>query len=208
LESPPAPTELAGCRSIIYTPSVTITPRRLTTDLHELNMALKLAVDAALYPDRERFVALERLPDRTELVLVDEADRLKLLAIEQLRDHYDREGFGLVLIGMPGLEKRLARYPQLASRVGFVHQYRALSTEELAFILTHNWAEFGLTFAPDDFPDAEALAAIARITGGNFRLVQRLCTQIERLVEINQLRSISKAVVEAARESLVIGPAG
>ena len=63
---------------------------------------------------------------------------------------------------MPGLEKHLARYPQLYSRVGFVHQYRALSAEELRFILAHKWSKLGLTFAPDDFTDAEALAAIGR----------------------------------------------
>ena len=59
--------------------------------------------------------------------------------------------------------------------------------------------------SPTDFTDAEAVAAIARITGGNFRLVQRLFTQIERLLEINRLRAVTKEVVEAARESLVIG---
>jgi Holliday junction resolvasome RuvABC ATP-dependent DNA helicase subunit len=56
--------------------------------------------------------------------------------------------------------------------------------------------------------DVEAVAAIARITGGNFRLVQRLFAQIARVVQINEVRTITAEVAEAARESLVIGPFG
>jgi hypothetical protein len=145
-------------------------------------------------------------PIHVEILVVDEADWLKTLALEVLRDVHDRTRIGLVLIGMPGVEKRLTRYPQLYSRVAFVHQYRALSAEELRFILAHKWSELGLTFAPDDFTDAEALVAIGRITGRNFRLVQRLFSQIERVLEINQLQMISQEVVEAARESLIIVP--
>jgi hypothetical protein len=48
--------------------------------------------------------------------------------------------------------------PQLYSRTGFVHQYQPLSA-----------------------------AAIARTTGGNFRLVHRLFDQIARILEINGL---------------------
>ena len=53
-------------------------------------------------------------------------------------------GIGLILIGMPGIEKRLARYPQLYSRVGFVHHYRPLSTDELALVLARHWPELQL----------------------------------------------------------------
>jgi hypothetical protein len=43
------------------------------------------------------------------------------------------------------------------------------------------------------------------MTGGNFRLLTRLLTQIERVLEVNELHSVSMGVVEAARDSLVIG---
>ena len=56
-----------------------------------------------------------------------------------------------------------------------------------------------------DFTDSEAIAAIVRITGGNFRLLQRLFAQIGRLLTLNGLHTLTKEVVEAARECLIIG---
>jgi hypothetical protein len=44
-----------------------------------------------------------------------------------------------------------------------------------------------------------------RIARGNFRLIHRLCTQIERILQITNLRMATKEVGEAAREQLVIG---
>jgi beta-lactamase regulating signal transducer with metallopeptidase domain len=51
----------------------------------------------------------------------------------------------------------------------------------------------------------EVIASLIRMTGGNFRLLTRLLTQIERVLSLNDLHLVSNAVVEAARDSLLIG---
>jgi hypothetical protein len=53
--------------------------------------------------------------------------------------------------------------------------------------------------------ESQSASAIIRVTGGNFRLITRLLTQMERVFQINELKHLSPAVVEAARENLVIG---
>jgi DNA transposition AAA+ family ATPase len=148
---------------------------------------------------------LHSVPDVTELLIVDEADRLKTASLEQIRDIYDHGNIGIVLIGMPGIEKRLSRYPQLYSRVGFVHEFRALNAEESRLYLTQKWTNGGLTLHPGSAVEEEAIAAIIRMTNGNFRLLHRLLTQIARITDINALRMVSKEVVEIARQQLVIG---
>ncbi|MGH0973607.1 AAA family ATPase [Bacillus paranthracis] len=140
-----------------------------------------------------------------DLIIVDEIDRLKLQSLKQLRDIYDQNNVAMILIGMPGIEKRLARYPQLYSRIGFAHEFDKLSKDETHHILEYKWRELGLSIKLEDFSDYEAITSIIKITGGNFRLIQRLFTQIERILEINKLETITTEVVEAARDSLVIG---
>jgi DNA transposition AAA+ family ATPase len=198
--------EVLDRRSVFYTPMVDASLKKLWENISNLCNSFKRLTENAYANDHKAPLTFGFPPSETELFIIDEADRLKTQAIDLVRDCYDRHLFGsLILIGMPGIEKRLARYPQFYSRIGFVHQFRPLSPEEVRFLFEHQWQQLGIQLQPSDFSDAEALSAIIRITGGNFRLMQRLCTQIERILQINEQQLITKEVVEAARENLVIG---
>ncbi len=172
--------------------------RATATAAHKRDEALELIYE-------EYRPQLDARPDPTRLVIVDEADRLKTAVLDQLRAIFDQGGIGLVLIGMPGMEKRLARYPQLYSRVGFVHEFRPLSQADVSQLLRERWSPGGVSLPDEAFIDEEAIATLIRMAEGKFRLLHRLLTQIGRVMEINGLHKITHEVVEAARESLVIG---
>ena len=197
------PRDSGPWRTLLYTPGVTNTPRTVENAVGNLWGTVDgIGARATWYGDPNATV--RRQPP--DLLLVDEADRLKTASLEQLRDFYDRRQVGMVLIGMPGLQKRLARYAQLYSRVGFVHQFRPLSGLELQDVIEHQWEQLGLDRALYEHTDTAVVNAIARVTGGNFRLVQRLFAQIERIVTINNLPAVTTEVVTLARERLVDGP--
>jgi len=193
--------ELAGQKTVFYTPPVSNSPKRIDDGLNDTLFKLQ----AVVYYGRESSENETDHDGSCELVIIDEADRLTLHSLEHLRDRYDQEDFGLIVIGMPGIEKKISRYPQFYSRVGFSHAYKPLSEEEMEFVLKHHWEKLGLSLSLDDFTDREAMASVVRVTSGNFRLVNRLFSQIQRIMEVNTLSSISKEVVEAARQCLVVG---
>jgi hypothetical protein len=58
---------------------------------------------------------------------------------------------------------------------------------------------------PSEVLAPDVIASLIRMSGGNFRLLTRLLTQIERILKVNQLDKVSKEIVAAARNSLVIG---
>jgi DNA transposition AAA+ family ATPase len=241
--------QVAGRQTVLYTPEVVNSPRRIAEGIWRLRQGLYSILMAAL--DQEERILLATLGpnkrtqryqllrdfgvhgrlskaliradltsrelseiykrkrteaiDPTTLLMVDETDRLKTAGLEQVRDIFDQGGIGVVLIGMPGLEKRLSRYPQLYSRVGFVHEFRPLSAAEVHDVFQQHWLPSGVSLPHKGLNDEEVRATIVRITGGNFRLLQRLLTQTARLMEINALSEITREVLEAARETLVIG---
>lgn len=190
-----------------YTPTATVSARQIERDLALLRWSLRVIGEAArAVPQEVETVEGLVRPGQVELLIVDEAERLKPQALEVVRDVYDRSPMGVILVGMPGLEKRLARYPQLYSRVGFVHQYRTLDRGEQQNLLMQQVGQWKSPKGAERTIEKEALAQIVRMTGGNFRQMERLLTQMKRILELNpEVEQVDKEVVEAAREHLVFG---
>ncbi len=190
--------------TILYLPTVTNSANSIKNEIINILCEFEFLVCKSIYREKP-ILWPEMARERIKLLIVDEADRLQPKSLEQIRDFYDRQKIAVVLIGMPGIEKRLIRSPQLYSRIGFSHAYKSLGEEEIAFIIKNHLHTLGIAMDANDFTDQEAIAAVTRITQGNFRLINRLLKQATRIMEVNQLSNISKEVIDAARECLVIG---
>jgi DNA transposition AAA+ family ATPase len=121
-----------------------------------------------------------------------------MAALELIRDVFDHTGVGVILIGMPGIEKR-------SSRNMSPSRFSMLSRKGMHIITPRGNRGNRHCGIFRDCRLAQAIASIARITGGNFRPLHRLFVQVERILKINQLTIITDDVVEAARSTFVVG---
>ena len=202
--------ELKKLDTIIYTPEVHNTPTRVKSELFDLIFSFNDLKEKAIHKEKEFTYR-----NYVKILIIDEADRLQPKSLEQVRDMYDRmtplyynkgkNKIAVILIGMPGIEKRLIRFPQLYSRIGFIHIFQPLSKEEISFIIQKHCKTLKIKINKDDFTDHEAISSMSRITQGNFRLIDRLLKQAVRIMKLNRQSYISKEIIETARECLVIG---
>jgi len=183
--------QVKACETLFYTIDVCNTPKQINTYL-SIWLNHRVSRHASSKTDYK-------------LVIIDEADHLKVNSLEQIRAIYDKNNVGIILIGMPGMEKRLARYPQLYSRIGFAHEFKAIGMKDIYAVLEFYWQSLGYVFEKENDDCKQAITSIVRATNGNFRLINRLFSQIKRILKINKLDKITKDVVEAACDCLVIG---
>ena len=106
-----------------------------------------------------------------------------MAGLEQVRDIFDPGRLGSGSDRMPGMEKRLARYPQFYSRIGFVHEFRPLAAHGDSPIVgagldapgVHLPQLYGPGSGGGDHPDH----------GRKLPAAEPALTQMERILEIN-----------------------
>ncbi len=196
---------MSRLHTVLYTPSLLASPRDVIHQIKHDQREFSLLKERFLYPDEIPISVREENRNFAELVIIDEAERLKPQAFELIREWYDSSETTFIFIGMPGIEKIIERFPQLYSRVGFVHQFKNLGKQEVEFIISKHFAKLGTRVREDDFSDQEAVSAIIRMTNGNFRLINRLLKQSYRIMQVNCMTSLTTEILEAARKCLLIG---
>ena len=97
---------LARARTIFHTPAVVGTLRNLRETLDKHMVRVEMCIDDHLHRHLKGCRIVEYQP-LVEMLIFDEAERLSMTALEFIRNMFDRMGVGVILIGMPGMEKRL-----------------------------------------------------------------------------------------------------
>jgi hypothetical protein len=58
---------------------------------------------------------------------------------EPISDFGDKHKLGIILLGMPGFDRRIRNYEQINNQVGFYHDFNTPRTDELKAILEARW---------------------------------------------------------------------
>jgi len=194
------PEALAKANKLFFLPTITISAPKLKSELTILKNRFDDSVERAIeWTSPADWAAAWRKP-HAELIIVDEAHRLKYEALEQLRDLQERWNVGIVLIGDPGMDRRLERQPHFSHRVAFVHQYRQLNLDEARLFIDRKLEELGLSK-----PESDLYSVIYWYTQGNFRMLNNLFLQMARLLKINAMTEITRDLIDTAREILLFG---
>lgn len=120
-------------------------------------------------------------------IFVDEADRLKIDRIEDLRDIHEKSGCSVVLIGEEELLGLLSGRRRIWSRVTQEVEFRPCSEEDVTLYMMD---AASLDVSP------EACALIQRKSDGDLRLVRNMTQQLEQLARAREVGTVSVGMVE------------
>ncbi|MCB2186982.1 MAG: AAA family ATPase [Deltaproteobacteria bacterium] len=124
--------------------------------------------------NRCKVAAIEALGREPRTIYVDEADRLDVRRIEDLRDIHDETGCPIMLIGEQALLSRVAARSRIDDRIPPEHriQFQPISPRDIT-LYAMEAAGLQLT--------SEACAAVHRMSKGNFRKAHNLLLSLEQM---------------------------
>lgn len=126
--------------------------------------------------------------DRKPL-FIDEADRLKIDRIEDLRDIHEMTGVPVVLIGEEGLFGLLSERRRIWSRVAYEVEFGPISPSEVAL--------YAMQAAGLNIP-LNLSSEIAKKTEGDFRLVRNMMMLLEKSAKAAGSFTVDRAMLDTA----------
>ena len=137
--------------------------------------------------NRSKQQIVELLERDRKPLFVDEADRLAISRIEDLRDIHEMTGVPIILIGEEGIFGLLSERRRIWSRVAHEVEFGPISPAEVAL---YAMQAAGLDISP-------ALSAeIAKKTEGDFRLVRNMMILLEKAAKASGSFTVDAKMLE------------
>ncbi|OIQ51020.1 hypothetical protein BerOc1_02965 [Pseudodesulfovibrio hydrargyri] len=133
---------------------------------------------------------MEALAETPQPIIVDEADRLLMLRIEDLRDIHDMTGCPVILIGEEGFHPKLHARKRVHSRVVDVVNFEPVKADDVMLFAMRAAA---LEISP------EASHKLALLAKGSFRVVYGYILRLEDYARAQNTKAIDARAVEALR---------
>lgn len=130
-------------------------------------------------------------------IIVDEADRLDIRRIEDLRDINEATGVGVILIGEEAFAPKLKSRQRIFSRVTEVVNFAPVEKGDIILYAAQ---------AADLKVSPEAAAFLAAEAQGSFRMVHNLIARLEAFAKGSELQAIDMEALAGA--GLVKKPGG
>lgn len=126
----------------------------------------------------------ERLEQRPRPLMVDEADYVlrRSAMVDSLRDLHDFSGVPVIMIGMPGIQRQLVRWPQVTGRILHEVEFRPCDLED-AHVLANALCEVR--------PDGALLARLEAEARGSVRLIVVGLARIEAFARARGLDPVT-----------------
>ena len=150
----------------------------------------------------ESFLLRQAESSGNAVLIIDEAQALSVSTLEQVRllsnvETAKRKLLQIVLIGQPELDQRLAEDPRLRAlqqRIAVRYRVQPLGRDEVSHYVRHRLqaAAPGGTL---HFTE-EAIAAVARISGGVPRRINLLCDQALLAGFVRESKQIDESMIE------------
>jgi len=133
---------------------------------------------------------MDALTETPQAIIVDEADRLNMGRIEDLRDIHDMTGCPVILIGEEGFYPKLHARKRVHSRIVDVIDFAPISPDD---VLLFALQAASLELTP------EACHKLARLAKGSFRVVYGYILHLEDYAKAQNTNAIDAKAIDALR---------
>ncbi|HEY7774880.1 MAG TPA: AAA family ATPase [Marinagarivorans sp.] len=149
---------------------------------------------------------------RTSIVLIDEAQLLRISTLEQIRlltnlESHTQKMLQIILVGQPELNELLAKpaLRQLSQRITARYHLRPLTVEETGAYIRHRLAVAGMPPGRDPFPP-NVVKKVHSISGGIPRLINILCDRMLLGAFTQESTQVDKTICRQASEEVLGDP--